>query len=85
MSNVDFAFFHTTYSCRLLLEYAFVSSSIVAVIVIAMVVYVHVDVDICFHFQFRYLRSHILCLYYGAAVLSQYYGAGFMLWSKSQN
>ncbi len=40
MSNVDFALFHTTYPCWLLLEYAFVSSSLVFVIVIAMVVYV---------------------------------------------
>ncbi len=55
MSNVDFALFHTTYPCWLLLEYAFVSSSLVSTIVVAMVVYVSVDAEIffLFHFHFR--------------------------------
>ncbi len=42
----DFALFHTIYPCWLLLEYAFVSSSLVSAIVVAMVVYVCVDAEI---------------------------------------
>ncbi len=39
MNNGDFALFHTTYPCWVLLEYAFVSSSLVSAIVVAMGVY----------------------------------------------
>ncbi len=53
MSKVDFALFHTTYPCWLLLEYAFVSSSLVSTIVIAMVVYVGGDAKI-FSFSFAF-------------------------------
>ncbi len=46
MSNVDFALFHTTYPCWLLLEHACVSSLLVSTIAVAMVVYVRVDAEI---------------------------------------
>ncbi len=46
MSNIDNALFHTTYPCWLILEYAFVSSSVISALVVAMVVYVGVHVEI---------------------------------------
>ncbi len=52
VSNVDFALFHSTYPCWLLLEYAFVSSSLASAIVVAVVVYVCVDEDIPPPWQF---------------------------------